>query len=84
MMHVTKTPTASSICSVYHNHVVQKHLGQILETKVTCGDDEALDAFFEKSASVSSLIVIVKLELIVEKSKMDIAERAMLRSKYPF
>ena len=81
-IHATKIKTERTRHAAYQIPLVQHYLGLIRETQDICGDNKALDDFFEQS--MRSVIGIVKLEAAIDKKHMDPEERRAAQQQYPF
>ena len=81
-VHATKIKTARNRHATYQMPVVQNYLSQIEETKNICGDNEALDEFFNQT--YRSILGVVQLKDVVDTMNMTKKERADLKKQHPF
>ena len=81
-VHATRIKTARERHATYQMPVVQNYLSQIDETKHICGDNKALDEFFNKT--FRSILGVVQLKAVVDTLKMTKKEKADFKKQYPF
>ena len=81
-VHATRIKTARERHATYQMPVVQSYLSQIDETKHICGDNKALDEFFNKT--FRSILGVVQLKAVVDTIKMTKKEREDFKKQYPF